>query len=88
MNDLLSHYRIIAIPHDHNVQKFLNYSTRSVKLNYIFYVNHEYVIHTQLPMNTYQNAAINVIPDYPPHGVRRGQHRGFSIDLYPKGGAH
>ena len=24
------------------------------------------------------NAAINIIPDYPPHGVYRGQHRGFS----------
>ena len=23
-------------------------------------------------------AAINIIPDYPPHGVYRGQHRGFS----------
>ena len=26
----------------------------------------------------YYYAAINVIPDYPPHGVCRGQHRGFS----------
>ena len=24
------------------------------------------------------DAAINVIPDYPPHGLCRGQHRGFS----------
>ena len=28
------------------------------------------------PLSIY--AAINIIPDYPPHGVYRGQHRGFS----------
>ena len=31
-----------------------------------------------LPLVLGNYAAINVIPDYPPHGVCRGQHRGFS----------